>query len=303
MIIVFGSVNLDIMVQVDTLPSVGETVIGADRVISPGGKGANQALAARRMGADVILCGGIGTDDFAEQAVRLLRFDAVDLSRLQLSDHPTGIALISVDRCGENSIVISPGANRMVEAKSLESINAGADDILILQCEVPKAEVLAAVAWATSRGIRVALNLAPAIALTREELQNIDFLIVNETECATLATSLGIATTPSVFVEIVAREFDLTAIVTLGSSGLAAHDRVSSYAMGAFPVSVVDTTAAGDAFVGAFAAAVEAGGAMEESLKIATAAAALTCSKRGAQESLPSRKDVLGFLAGVSTVQ
>ena len=300
MIIVFGSVNLDIMVQVDALPGAGETVSGADRVMSPGGKGANQALAARRMGADVMLVGAIGDDDFGRQATRLLRDDGVNLSHMQTVERPTGVALIAVNRRGENSIVVSPGANFAIRAAGLDAVQTTHDDILVLQCEVPEKELRSAIAWAKARGTRAMLNLAPAIPVAPATLHDLDALIVNETECGMLAATLGISSEPSQFVEVMARRFELTAVTTLGARGLIAHDGGRSYEIGAFPVEAVDTTAAGDAFVGAFAAAIGEGAATEEALKIASAAGALTCTKPGAQQSLPWRKDVREFLTAAA---
>lgn len=298
MVIVFGSTNLDIIVRVDQLPAPGETVSGSDRLLSPGGKGANQALAARRMGADVTFVGATGRDDFGARATDLLRSDGVDLSHLATVDRPTGIALILVSEAGENSIVVSPGANHAVRAAMLDDVVTGPGDVLVLQGEVPHAEILAAIAWGKARDLRVLLNLAPFWPIPAEALADVDTLVVNETESAALGETLNIAANPEAFAAAIAEKFGLIAIVTLGGAGLVGHDGRGALHLDAFPVEVVDTTGAGDAFAGALAASIAAGRDLPDSLRIASAVGALACTAIGAQQSLPRWEAVEAFLHG-----
>lgn len=297
MVIVFGSINLDIVVQVPALPAAGETVVGGDRVMVPGGKGANQALSARRMGVEVILVGAVGRDEFADRATQLLRQGAVDLSHLAQTDRPTGMALIAVSKDGENSIVVSPGANAAARAEWLESLQTMQDDVLVLQCEVPIAELVEAIAWAKRRKLRVLLNLAPATTLPKQIYRDVDFLIVNRSESEALGSDLGLPVGPCDFARSFADSYGSLAVVTLGAQGVVADDGTQSFSVPASDVEVVDTTGAGDAFVGAFAASVSLRRSVADSLEIATAAAGLACTSLGAQQGVATIDDVSAFLA------
>jgi ribokinase len=274
-ITVVGSVNLDLVATADRLPAPGETVLGGRFASHPGGKGANQALAARRLGADVSLIAKVGRDPNADLALALLKADGVDLSKLQFSDsEPTGVALIAVAADGENQILVAPGANA---ALTPDDLPGRIDGALIGQHEVPLETLTAAVA--RCEGF-VALNLAPAMATSPEVLKRADLLIVNETEAAfygeaTLLASGGLVA------------------VTLGARGAVLYRDGQEVARTAPPrVEVIDATGAGDTFTAALTVALLERREPEAALRFACAAGALATTKAGAQPSLPWREDV-----------
>ena len=271
-IIVVGSVNLDIVATVDKLPKPGETVTGATLSHYPGGKGANQALAAGRLGADVTLLADVGDDAEAETALSLLREGGVDLSRVSISSScRTGTALIAVSKAGENHIVVAPGANAKLEIERLPEADA-----LICQLEVPEATVAKA---AKAFPGFFCVNLAPARHVDVGILQRADLVIVNESEAEWYGESL------SACHGLVAK--------THGGKGAELIEGGRVVASAAPPeVDVVDTTAAGDAFTAALTVALVEGMSHQQSLQFACTAGALACTKRGAQPSLPTRDDV-----------
>lgn len=290
MIVVFGSLNIDLVARVPARPSAGETVLGPDYVVVPGGKGANQALAARRAGAEVVMVGAVGRDGFAEAALAALAEAGVDIARVARAEAPTGAAFIAVDAAGRNQIVVAAGANAQASAASLDGLPAGAGDILMLQWEVPEAEILAAARWARSHGLKVLLNRAPAGPVPAALLALVDVIIVNEHEVLALAENLDLATRD---VETIASEIDrrlkVTTIVTLGAEGAVAWGGGVRCPVPALKVDVVDTTAAGDAFCGAFAAALAQGRGLTSAVEYGSAAGSLACTRFGAQPSLPER--------------
>lgn len=288
MILVFGSINIDLVTRVPSIPAPGETVLGRSYALVPGGKGANQALAARRAGAQVALAGAVGRDDFARAALALLEADGVDLTCVERVEAPTGAAFIAVDAKGENAIVVASGANACARAAALGGAIPGPGDTLLLQRETPEAESLAAARAAKARGARVILNLAPADALASEWLELLDLLIVNEHEAVALGRALGLDGDA----EAVARALDargVATVATLGAAGAVVWSGGRRCAAPAPKVDVVDTTGAGDGFVGAFAAALDRGATIDEALAEGVAAGALACSVAGAQTSLPRR--------------
>jgi ribokinase len=269
-IVVVGSVNLDLSATVARLPEPGETITGASLSRFPGGKGANQALAARRLGANVQLVGCVGDDAAADEALALLREDGVDLSHLQvLPDNPTGIALICVAPSGENQIVVAPGANAAMEPGALVH---GSADALICQLEIP-ADVIAGAAN-QFKGFFCA-NLAPAKEIDATVLQRADLVIVNETEAAwygdTLSACSGLVAT------------------TYGSRGASIRKPPA--------VTAVDTVGAGDAFTAALTVALVEGQEPPEALRFACAAGAAAAMRAGAQPSLPTRAEVDALLS------
>ena len=299
MIVVFGSINLDIVTRVEKIPGPGETTLGGDYAMSPGGKGANQALAARRAGAEVAMVGAIGRDAFAAPALALLKADGVDLSATREIAAPTGAAFIAVDAHGENAIVVASGANLHAKAAQLEALSIGRGDILVLQRETPPPEVEAAAIYAKARGARVVLNLAPAGPPTEALLKACEFLIVNEHEALTLAEALKLATrTPEEAAAHIERALGVAAIVTLGAAGAVGFSRSKRFAAPAPAVSVVDTTGAGDTFVGAFAAGMERGLSFEGAMALGLAAGSLACTKPGAQPSMPYRAEIEALVGG-----
>ncbi|MEO1040133.1 MAG: ribokinase [Pseudomonadota bacterium] len=274
-ITVAGSVNLDLVARCEILPGPGETVLGGVFDRHPGGKGANQALAARRLGADVSLLARVGADNEAELALALLRRDGVDLSGCAATqDTPTGVALIAVSEAGENQIVVAPGANGAFAPEHLPEV---IEDALIGQLEIPVATLAAAVDLCTGF---VALNLAPALPVPDALLARADLLIVNESEAA-------------FYGETRLRAAGGLLAVTLGAKGAELYRDGELIAKAVPPtVHAIDTTGAGDAFVGALTLALLEGQPTEEALAFACAAGAACATGPGAQPALPSRAQV-----------
>jgi ribokinase len=294
MIVVFGSINVDLVTRVEKIPTPGETVLGPAYAVIPGGKGANQALAARRAGARVAFVGATGRDSFATEALRLLRAESVELGALVETAAPTGAAFIAVDPRGENAIVVAAGANALAKAAQLEAVPWRAGDILLLQRETSDVEGEAAAALARRAGAKVILNLAPAGAIARRYLDLVDVLVMNEHEAAFLAATLALphSTDPDQVARAIDRDFGIACIVTLGAAGAIGWQNGRPSCTGALPIEVVDTTAAGDAFVGAFAAAFGGGAPFDAALAYGVAAGSLACTKPGAQPSLPHEADI-----------
>ena len=280
MITVVGSVNLDFVASGASLPKAGETVTGARLARHPGGKGANQALAARRLGADVRLVAAVGNDDMAEEALKLLRAAGVDLSATQyINGETTGVALIAVSREGENQIIVCPGANEALDPGDVEGASI---EHMMGVLEVPAATLLAAAERATGF---VALNLAPAIPVPPELIARADLLIVNETEAAFYGDALH---GPGRYVAI-----------SLGAAGGELWQDGQKIASATPPpVKVVDTTGAGDTFSAALTVSLIKGKSPEDALTYAVTAGALACTKPGAQPSLPRRAEVEALLKG-----
>lgn len=292
MIVVFGSVNADLTARVSVLPVRGETVLGRSLAVAPGGKGANQALAARRAGADVAMAGAVGDDSFAEPALALLAADGVDLAHVRRVGGPTGVALIHVDDGGDNTITVIAGANAQATAALVPDALLGASSLLVLQLEVPVAEALALATRAHAAGRRVMLNAAPAAALGPAWLRAIDVLVVNEIEAATLAPAFGAPAEAAAFATTIARRHGLAVVVTRGGQGALAVADGAVYRVPTLAVQAIDTVGAGDAFVGALAAALDRAAPWREALAFAAAAGGLACTGHGAQAALP-RADIL----------
>jgi len=273
-ITVVGSVNLDFVATAPTLPAPGETVTGATLARHPGGKGANQALAARRLGAEVVLVGRVGADALADEALALLRAEGVDLSACETdAQAPTGVALIAVSAEGENQIVVAPGANAAFAPGRLPAVIDGA---LVCQLELPVETVAAAVARASGF---VCVNLAPAAELPDAVFARADLLVANEAEARFYGERLH-------------RAAGLVA-VTLGARGAELWRGGERLAFAAPPpVAVVDTTGAGDCFVAALTVALLEGKGYEAALTFACRAGALATTRAGAQPSLPTRAEL-----------
>ena len=298
MIVVFGSINIDLVTHAPRIPGPGETVMGGDYVASPGGKGANQALAARRAGAKVAMAGAYGRDGFARQALALLKAARVDLKASRAVDAATGAAFIVVDDKGENAIVVAAGANAQAQASQLNSLLVKAGDTLLLQREVPDQENEAAARAAKRSDMRVMLNLAPAGAPSRELMATLDAICVNEHEALELARSLAIASAdPDAISAEVHRQFGCMAICTLGPAGAIGYDKGRRFSAPAPKVEVIDTTGAGDTFVGAFAAALDQGKGFEAAMRRGLCAGSLACTKRGAQPSMPGVAEIDALMA------
>jgi len=291
-IVVFGSLNVDCLARVARLPRDGDTLLALDYTIAPGGKGANQALAARRAGADVHLYGAVGRDGHAVEATRLLREDGVSLEGLVATEAPTGVAWINVDGAGANAITVVAGANALARAEAVPDRLLARGTTVLMQLEVPMHEVEALAVRARSRSARVMLNAAPATALAPALLAALDVLVVNENEAALLAG------TGPVDDWCAGRERDGCAtFVTLGGRGARTAIDGAMRTLPAPSVDVDDTVGAGDAFTGALAAALDRGAAREVALREALAAGALACTAPGAQPAMP-RRAAIAALAG-----
>ncbi len=288
MVIVFGSINIDLVARVPRLPRAGETVAGPDYALVPGGKGANQALAARRAGAEAVLAGAVGRDGFADVALELLAADGVDLTRVVRADAPTGAAFIAVDAEGRNQIVVASGANAFARASALDGLATQPGDVLLLQWEVPDAEIAAAAAWAKARGLRVMINRAPAGPVTPELLAMTDVVVANEHEIVALAEGHGVDVTDSdTIASGLSMRYGIAVFVTLGAEGAIGWADGIRHAVPALAVEVVDTTGAGDTFCGALAAALDRRRGYETAIEFASAAGSLACTAFGAQTSIP----------------
>ena len=304
MIIVFGSINLDIEMHLDRLPSAGETVLGAGYVLSPGGKGANQALAARRAGAEVRLFGCVGRDEFADPALALLREADVNLAGVRAVDRPTGLATVLVDAGGENAIAVASGANLAAKAEQIPVPLLGHDTLLVLQMETPDRENWALIERAAARSARVLLNLAPAGMVPPATLRKVDYLVVNEGEGLRLARELDLdITQPRAIPQQILRQFGPVTIMTLGGAGLICAAPGGGWVQPALPVAASDTTGAGDAATGAFAAALGQGLDLPMALRWAAVAGSLACTRDGAQNALPTRAEIEAALPNLPVAQ
>ncbi len=291
--LVAGSANLDFVVRAAHVPAPGETVLGRELALFPGGKGANQAVAAARAGgADVRMLVALGDDAFAAQLEAPLRDAGIDASIVRIAGSASGSAFICIADDGENSITVAPGANLHLAPEHLPAF--GIASHLLMQLEIPLASVQAYARAARAAGVKVVLNAAPAQSLPRELLDSIDVLIVNEGELAALAGTHGEADL-SVQCEAVGVA---CVVVTLGARGALLWRRdQSAIEQPAFPVDVVDTTGAGDVFCGVFTAELAAGAKPEVAMHHAAAASALACTKLGAQSGTPTRAELERFLA------
>ena len=306
-ILAIGSLNMDVVVRVKHHPLPGETVLGSPYQTFAGGKGGNQAVAAAKAGGDTQFVGCIGSDGFGTQLLKGLQDAGVQVAGVEQVDGPSGIALIVVDDRGQNSIVVSPGANLQVSPERLQAsktANAAISnaDILMLQLEIPLAAVEEAIDRATARAIPVLLNPAPAQALSPDLLAQVTYLIVNESEAALLTGQAADAIVDVPTAVDAAKELAAsgvrTTIVTLGEQGVVWFDGQSAGHLSALPVSVVDTTAAGDAFCGALAVKLGEGTELKDAIAFANAAGAVAVTRMGAQASLGDRQTIESLLAG-----
>ncbi len=301
MITVFGSVNIDLVTKVATIPRPGETVLGSNYDLVPGGKGANQALAARRAGARTRLAGAVGDDLFAEPALRLLRAEGVDLDHVARLPGKTGLATICVDEAGENAITVASGANMSASAAVLADVSFDIDDIALFQLEVPLSETLSVATRVAAVGGRTILSLAPFRPIEDTALQIFDLLIMNALEASMLADHLALETNgPADAASQVSKRLGSTIIITLGDKGAIAGRSGETVSVPAPSITPVDTTGAGDTFSGVLATVLSEGKDLESALLYATAAGALACTTFGAQTSFPGRSEIDGMVAMIS---
>jgi ribokinase len=297
-VVVFGSLNMDLVVRVPRMPEAGETLTGHGFLSNPGGKGANQAVACARQGAEVSMVGRVGADAFGEELCEGLLAQGIDASGVgTATGMSTGVAAILVDDAAQNSIAVVPGANALVteaDAEALRPLLEGAA-LLLLQLEVPMQSVVRAAQVAHGVGCTVLLNPAPAQTLPDALWPLIDILVLNETEARMLS---GLATVDTdnaaEAAALLARRGPKEVIVTLGADGVVWHSPLGMQRFRAKKVKAVDTTAAGDTFIGALAALRVEGKPMEQALAHAIRAAAICVTRPGAQASMPTRAEVDG---------
>jgi ribokinase len=321
--VVIGSINMDLVNKVHAHPLPGETILGLNLEYNPGGKGANQAVATARAGSEVTMLGAVGNDEFSMQLLENLSRNQVNTSFVKTTNDPTSLAIITVDDRGENSIIVTPGANqkfsendliKILDENAFEEVNS-----IILQNEIPLTTTLKAIEIANKKGIQVIFNPAPISNILLEHVEHVDVVILNETEAQTLT---GIDLVYDFNKENVQEAFRMilksgpkALIITLGEQGsiygtyltvgigknedpsfLICKDGLTLIKEDAFKVKTVDTTAAGDTFVGAFSTMYENPSDAKEALRFATAASALAVTKEGAQESTPYKDEILNFL-------
>lgn len=284
MIVVFGSINLDLIVPVPLLPRPGQTVLGSELRMEPGGKGANQAVAAALDGAQVVMAGAVGDDPFRAPALERLRAAGVELSRVAIVAQATGAAAIVVDPEGRNQIAVAAGANQLAKAAAIEDAVLGPATTLLLQMECDPRETSALIRRARTHHARIILNLAPPAPLEQDLLAALDYLVVNEDEAGWLAARIGTTADAA----SLAAKLGTRVVRTLGAHGAEAEGAEAPVRMPARRIAAVDTTAAGDCFVGVLAAALDRGWPLPDALRRAVAAAGLCCTRAGSQGSLPT---------------
>jgi len=295
-IIVIGSSNTDMVIKTEKLPAPGETILGGKFLMNPGGKGANQSVAASRLGGKVTFISKRGNDLFGNQAVGLLMREGVDIKYIVKDpDLPSGVALITVDSTGENSIVVAPGSNGNLLKEDIPSVifDTGKFEILLLQLEIPIDTVEYSAVTASEHGIKVILNPAPARKLSDNLLKNTWLITPNETEAETI-TGIIITDIPSAerAAELIQERGVKNVIITLGEAG--AYIKSENYT-GLIPgikVKPVDTTAAGDVFNGALAVAISEGSDLKDAVIFANKAASISVTRMGAQASAPYRNEI-----------
>lgn len=301
-VVVVGSANADLVVQVPRRPGGGETLLGGDLRLLPGGKGANQAAAAGRCGAPVKFVGCVGGDANGRYLREQLADAGVDTAFLAEAERPTGTAIILLTPDGENSIVVSPGANQQFDVAAAErSAAAWADTgVVVLSLEIPLDTAFHVAARASAGGARVILNAAPAAPIPRETLEVCDPLIVNEHEALEVLGASADDPDASDFPRLAERLLAAGArsvVVTIGADGAVVASAGGVGHVPAYAVSAVDTTGAGDAFVGATAGELAAGASLQEAVRFATAVSAVSVQRVGAQSSYADRAEIEAFIA------
>ena len=297
-ICVIGSLNMDLVVNVDKMPKPGQTIIGSNFKEVPGGKGANQAVAMARLNGNVSMIGKVGEDGFGQTLINALKNDKVDTTYIKTTKGATGVALITVDNNAQNSIVVSPGANFEVKEEDIDN-NIEAiknSDIVVLQLETPLNTIKYALKKSKELNKYTILNPAPALKLDDEIIKNVDLLTPNETELEIISgvnieTEEDIQKAAQIMIEKGVKEL----IVTLGSKGSLYINKEKSIFKKAYKVQAVDTTAAGDSYTAALAVALSKDQSIEEAMDFASKVGALSVLKEGAQSSLPTLEDVENF--------
>ncbi|MBO9600002.1 MAG: ribokinase [Cohnella sp.] len=299
-IVVIGSLNMDMVVSLNQRPRPGETVMGTHFFMNAGGKGANQAVAAQKLGASVAMIGKLGSDTFADQLLMSLEQVGVECGAIEkVEGQETGIALVMLDEVGENSIIVAPGANLLLTPEDVrrhEQLIKQAN-LLMVQLEIPIETVMESVAIAKRYNVPVLLDPAPAQKLSAELLSMVDYIVPNETEIAQLT---GRTVSDQVTAKLAAVELLRSGVSTvfakLGEKGVVVINTNSTHVVEPYKVEAVDSTAAGDAFAGAVGAALVKGKDVWTAAKFASAIGALTVTRKGAQASMPSLEDAERFI-------
>jgi ribokinase len=295
-IVVVGSCNTDMVIKADRLPIPGETILGGTFFMNPGGKGANQAVAASRMGGNVTLISKTGNDVFGKQSVMLYTAENIKTDYI-FSDpkHPSGVALITVDSNGENCIVVASGANAYLTPSDIDKAIAEIEgsDLVLMQLEIPIETVEYVAEISTKKGIKVILNPAPARALSNNLLKNLYIIIPNKSE-AEILSGIKVSDIESAkqAADIISLKGVDIVVITLGSQGALIKEYSEYHFVEAFKVDAVDTTAAGDTFCGTVCVGLSEGKSILDSVKMAARAAALTVTRMGAQTSIPYRSEL-----------
>jgi ribokinase len=298
-IVVVGSSNTDLIAKVKKFPLAGETIEGLAYMQAMGGKGANQAIAAHRLGGDVSFITCLGDDANGQNTLQYYKEEGLDVSSsLIVKGISSGTAMIFVDENGENCIVITPGANNMLTSDYITKMeeNIAKTEIVVLQMEVPYNTVKTVCSLAKKHKKKVILNVAPARELDEEILKNVDILVVNETEAETISGEKIEAVGKDVVIEKLVSMGASTVLLTLGKEGCLLKYGQTKISKKAFVVDALDTTAAGDTFCGALAARLSKGEKWDDVLTFASAASAVCVTRMGAQPSVPKEKEVLDFL-------
>jgi ribokinase len=300
-IVVVGSSNTDMLIKTSHLPVPGETILGGTFIMNAGGKGANQAVAAARLGGNVVFIGKTGNDIFGEQSLKLLKEEGIDTSYI-ISDpeNPSGVALITVDANGENCITVAPGANAALMPADLQNaipiIKSAA--LLLIQLEIPLETVDYVISQAAENNVKIVLNPAPGCSLPDDLLSKVSIITPNETE-AEMLTGIkvsGIESTENA-ARVLAAKGIKTVIITMGAQGAFLFHNGACHFFRAPVCLAIDTTAAGDVFSGALAVAISEGNTILEAVPFACQAASLSVSKMGAQASAPYRDELTAAMA------
>lgn len=294
---VVGSINMDLVVKVPRFPNSGETITGTTLLTASGGKGANQAIAAAKLGAKVVFVGNVGNDDFGKQQIRALQKEGANTQFIStVSSVNTGTAIITIDQNAHNQIIVIPGANHTISKKQVEkAFKSIKMQALLLQLEIPLDIVTFAATLAKNIGSLVILNPAPAIPIPDKLINLVDYLIPNEHEALLLTGKTTIEDAGKNLIKRGAKNV----IVTLGKKGAVYFDKKPIY-VPAFKVKAIDPTAAGDAFIASFAVTILQGHSLLDAIKFANAAGALASTKIGAQPSLPTLAEIKQFVASSS---
>jgi ribokinase len=301
-VLVFGSLNLDLVTYADKLPAIGETIVGEKLLKFPGGKGLNQAIAARRAGSEVLMVGSIGNDADGDYLFDILKSENIDPKFITKTSEQTGIAVIEVSKSAENRIIIIAGANSKTKFSNEVLTSSPSVTVSLAQLETPIAEVAKFIHESKAAGKITILNPAPIQKLDQQLLQDTDYLIANETEASFLIGSAVEHLSKDEAVTI-ARQLQKNGskkvIITLGEQGSVYLDQGKELFTPAYKVKAVDTTAAGDAFCGAFATAISENKPVEYALKFASAAGGLAATKAGAVPSLPTQQEILSMITSL----